>query len=278
MKIAVLSGKGGAGKTLTAVNLAVSADKAAYIDCDVEEPNGYLFLKPEDTVQKQVNTKIPAFDETKCKGCRECVSFCRFNALVYIRNKPVVFPEVCHACGGCGLICPNGAVSETETPIGYIEQGRHGNVSVTTGVLNPGEASGVQVINAALAEGTAYDGLTVIDCPPGSSCAVMESISEADYCVLIAEPTAFGFHNFRMAYELTALLGRPCGVVINKMNGNYEPLESFCEEKKLPVLLRIPYSAKIAELAARGDIAAEEDGEFASVFAELLEKIGGAVK
>ena len=272
MKIAVLSGKGGAGKTLVAVNLAAAAGGATYIDCDVEEPNGRLFWKPSAVRKTAVNIFLPEFDGAKCTGCRQCVSFCRFHALLYIKGKPMLFPEVCHSCGGCLLVCPEGAVREVPRQIGVLEEGRHGAVRVVSGILNPGEASGVPVIRQALKKA---EGLTVIDCPPGSGCSVMESIAEADYCLLVAEPTAFGFHNFQMVYELTALLGKQCGVVINREETPYGPLEDFCAEHGLPVLARIPYREDFAKLAAAGNILAEESAGARGLFSELLRKIGG---
>lgn len=317
MKVAVLSGKGGAGKTMVAVNLAVAAGNAVYIDCDVEEPNGRLFLKPEHVTKTPVCTRLPKFNGDRCSGCRACVDFCRFHALVYIKGVPKLFADVCHSCGGCMLVCPEQAISEMDSPVGHIEQGNHGPVRVITGVLNTGEASGVPVIHSALkagfaaaqtaalsaetpaandaissADGPAVDDaalpaedlaangspLTVIDCPPGSACSVMESIADADCCLLVAEPTAFAFHNFRMVWELATLLGKPCGVIINKMDAPFEPLEAFCREQKLPVLMRIPFSQKLARLAAEGGIPVESDPEFAADFAELLEKIGGVIQ
>lgn len=273
MRIACLSGKGGAGKTLVAVNLAaVGAD--TYIDCDVEEPNGRLFLKTEKKQTKIVSTLLPEFDAEKCIGCKQCVEFCRFHALMYIKEKPMVFSEVCHSCGGCMLVCPEGAITEKPKAIGTLEVGNHGNIKVVTGILNPGEATGVPVIRKALKEA---EGLSVIDCPPGSACSVMESVTDADYCLLVAEPTAFGFHNFQMVHELVTLLGKKCGVVINKQDMPYEPLEQFCKEKGLPVLARIPYDPRIAALSADGQIAAETDENIRCLFQDLLYKIGGAV-
>lgn len=274
MRIACLSGKGGAGKTFTAVNLAMAAGKATYIDCDVEEPNGRLFLKPENTEKEVVNTLLPEFDVAKCTGCRKCVDFCRFHALIYIKEKPVVFPEVCHSCGGCMLVCPEGAVTEVPKPIGEIETGNYRNIRVVTGVLEPGEASGVPVIQEALDK---TGETTIIDCPPGSACSVMESVMEADYCVLVVEPTAFGFHNFKMVHELVTLLDKKCGVVINKQTEPYEPLEQFCKENDLPVLARIGYDPDVAALVADGQIASEKNEAVRNTFKAILDEIGGAV-
>ncbi|MCD8054266.1 MAG: 4Fe-4S binding protein [Lachnospiraceae bacterium] len=273
-KIAVLSGKGGAGKTYVAVNLAAAAGKCTYIDCDVEEPNGRLFWKPEDVRCVAVNTMLPAFDAAKCTGCKDCVRACRFHALVYVGDKPRVFSEVCHSCGLCQMICPEQAVTEAENPIGVLEMGHHGSVNVVTGILNPGEASGVPVIRKALEQ--AGD-VTIVDCPPGSACSVMESIMDADYCVLVVEPTAFGFHNFRMVYELANLLEKKCGVVINKQTEVYLPLEQFCAEKQLPVLARISYDSGLAGRLAGNEIVSECVPEQRKLFADILEQIGGVL-
>lgn len=272
MNIAVLSGKGGAGKTLVAVNLAAIAGEATYVDCDVEAPNGRLFLQPQNVREIPAETLFPAFDETRCVGCRKCVSFCRFHALAYVKGKPKVFAEVCHACGGCTLVCPVGAISETKRQVGAVSVGTYGPVRVVTGVLSEGEASAVPVVRAALQAKRAGE-TAIIDCPPGSGCSVTESVEGADYCVLVAEPTAFGVHNFKMVHELVCLLDKPCGVVINKAEGAYPKLEAFCVGMEVPILCRIPYSTKLARLCAEGKVAVEHDADLRHTFAELLKAI-----
>ncbi len=272
MKIACLSGKGGAGKTFVAVNLAAAAEKCTYIDCDVEEPNGRLFFKAESVKTEVVSTLLPQFDATKCNGCKKCVEFCKFHALVYIKEKPMVFSEVCHNCGGCKIVCPEGAVSEMEKPVGVLEIGQHKDIKVVTGILNTGEASGIGVIKSALEQSGK---MTILDCPPGSACSVMETIMDVDYCVLVAEPTAFGFHNVKMVYQLVTLLGKPCGMVINKETETYAPLEDFCKEKQIPILERIPYDVQLARYIADGEIAVEVLPEERKRFSALLGKIGG---
>lgn len=274
MKIACLSGKGGAGKTMIAVNLAAAAKRATYIDCDVEEPNGRLFFKPQEVSGMPVSILLPDFDVGKCSGCRKCVDFCRFHALLYIKEKPMIFGEACHSCGGCMLVCPEKAIREEPKPIGVLEIGRHKNIKVVTGILNPGEASGVPVIKEALKQA---EGTTIIDCPPGSACSVMESVMDADFCVLVAEPTAFGFHNFQMVYELVSLLHKKCGVVVNKEETPYEPLMQFCREKQIPVLAEIPYQQELASLISAGEIVSERVASVKEQFERLLQKIGGAV-
>ena len=272
MKIACLSGKGGAGKTFVAVNLAAVAGKCTYIDCDVEEPNGRLFWKPENIEIASVLKELPAFDPKRCTGCRKCVDACRFHALMYIKEKPMVFAELCHSCGLCQMVCPAAAITEEKQTIGELEVGWHNEVKVVTGILNPGEASGIPVIRHALKHA---EGVTVMDCPPGSACSVMESIMDADYCVLVVEPTSFGFHNFRMVLELVLLLKKKCGVIINKQTAVYQPLEDFCAKYGLPVLDRIYYDAELAGHLANNDIAVECMPTQMERFPRIMVKMGG---
>lgn len=258
-------------------NLAAALGKATYVDCDVEEPNGRLFLRPEHVEKTVVSQIIPSFDAQKCNGCRECVKFCRFNALIYIKKAPMLFTEVCHSCGGCRIVCPQKAITETSRPIGTVEKGKSGETTVITGVLNPGEASGNGVIQEAIREADGAE-TVIIDCPPGSACSVQESIAEADFCILVAEPTAFGFHNFQMVQELVSLHHKPCGIVINKQEEPYEPLEVFCREHQLPILLRLPYERKLGSLLSQGKLAGREDPELRQQLLGLYYQIGGAVQ
>lgn len=279
MKIAVLSGKGGTGKTFVSVNLSVTAPQALYVDCDVEEPNGHLFLKPEAVSTSKVVKRLPVFDAEKCTGCRACLDFCRFNALAYIKDKPMVFKDVCHSCGGCELICKHGAVSEEAVEIGHIDVGMHNHVEVASGFLNIGEASGIAIIQGLLRHADAYKGDNiVIDCPPGSACSVVESIQDADYCILVAEPTVFGAHNFEMVRELVTIMNKPCGVVINKAEEGNTLMDDICAEKGLKVIAKIPYRKETARAGDNGQIAVEIDAHLREVFADLWRVITEEVK
>ena len=277
MKLAVLSGKGGAGKTLVACGLACAAGRAVYADCDVEEPNGRLFFKPENTVIRPVLRRMPAFDAEKCTGCRKCVERCRFNALVFVKGAPMLFGEVCHSCGVCAYVCPEGAVSEAGLEVGAVESGLRGGIRVVTGELKLGEATGVPVISAVLEE-AGDEGTVIIDCPPGSACPVMEAAREADYCVLVTEPTAFGLHDLRLVVELMRVMGRPCGVVVNKAGDQYGPLEEYLEGEGLPVLARIPYSERLAAMTSAGALAYDEDAQARELFTALLARIMEAAR
>jgi len=271
MKLAVLSGKGGTGKTFVSVNLAASS-KATYVDCDVEAPNGHLFFKPNELEIEKVNVNLPVINQNKCTGCRKCIDFCKFNALAFIKDKPIVFNEICHSCGGCMLLCPQKAITETKKNIGEIQEGMSDDIKVMTGMLNIGEVSGVPIINKLLSK-ISNDKISVIDCPPGSACVVMESIKDADYCVLVAEPTVFGAHNLNMVYKLVKLFNKPFGVVLNKCIDEKNPSEEFCIQNNVPILERIPFCNELGEINSNGRIAVYENQKYKSLFLNTFNKI-----
>lgn len=273
MRIAVLSGKGGTGKTLVSVNLASSAKTSTYIDCDVEEPNGHLFFKPQDLVLEDVCVSIPVVNQTKCNGCRKCVDFCKFNALAYISKGIIVFDEVCHSCGGCEILCPQKAISEKKNAIGKIQKGISENVKVMTGMLNTGEASAVPIIKKLINDISNNSDLTIIDCPPGSACVVMESIKDADYCILVAEPTLFGAHNLNMVYELVKLFNKPFGVVLNKCIDGQNPSEEFCKNHNILILEKIPFCSELGTMNSNGLIAVRESQKYKDLFSALLTRV-----
>lgn len=274
MKIAVLSGKGGTGKTLISVNLASVAKKATYLDCDVEEPNGYIFFKPVGISEENVAVKIPSVHLDLCNGCRKCLQFCKFNALAYIKEKLIIFNEVCHSCGGCVMICPQKALVEKDKIIGNIQKGTSEQVIVHTGTLNTGETSGIPIIKKMLENHYSdSSNLTFIDCPPGSACIVMESIKEADYCIIVAEPTLFGVHNLSMVYELVLLFNKPFGVVLNKCLKEDNPAEKFCLEKGINILAYLPFDKELGLLTSNGKIVARESDTYNSLFSSLLDTV-----
>ena len=274
MKIAVLSGKGGTGKTMVSVNLAAVSKEFTYIDCDVEEPNGHLFFKPEALQEEEISVKIPKVDNELCNGCRKCVDFCKFNALAYIKNKLIIFDEICHSCSGCILVCPEKALTEKEKVIGKIQKGTSEQITIYTGILNTGEASGVPIIKELLSEkNLKANKQIVIDCPPGSACIVMESIKDADYCIIVAEPTLFGVHNLNMVYQLVKLFNKPFGVVLNKCLKEENLAEKFCLEKNIKILGRIPFDTNLGTLNSNAEIVVNKDKKYRDIFYSLLETV-----
>jgi MinD superfamily P-loop ATPase len=274
MKIAVLSGKGGTGKTFVSVNLADAAGNGVYADCDVEEPNGHLFLKPALDRVIDVEVMVPEVDESLCTACRKCTEFCRYNALALAGNKLMVFEQICHSCKGCVIICPFRALSERRRRIGTVELGFAGQTAVLTGRLDTGEVTGVPIVKEIMRNLPAAP-TTVIDCPPGSGCMVMESIRDADYCLLVTEPTLFGIHNLGLIIKLVRLFEKPFGVIINKCHEGENPARTYCERSGIDVLEEIAYDEHLAQINADAIIASRVDEGYAKLFGRLLKRIEG---
>jgi MinD superfamily P-loop ATPase len=272
LKIAVLSGKGGTGKTFISVNLVASLAESTYVDCDVEEPNGQIYF-PGGIEEQLVEIEIPIIDNDKCILCGKCSDFCKFNALAIILDKVRVFSQLCHSCGGCELVCPTGAISEKKKAIGKVTHSIFENHHIISGILNVGEESGVKVISEALKQADAVDQHTVIDCPPGNGCSVMESIREADYCILVAEPTIFGLHNLKMVYELTEVFQKKVGLVINKVDG-HSLVNDFAKEKEIEVIAEIPFDKKMGFLNSVGSIVAFNE-EYKNYFIKIINSVLG---
>ena len=276
MQIAIASGKGGTGKTTFATNLAyvasLGSQRVAYLDCDVEEPNGHIFLKPEITHRQSVGNLIPRVDAEKCTLCGQCGEICQYSAIVCVGQKVLVYPELCHGCGGCTLVCPTGAITEELCEIGTLETGRAAQIDFAQGLLNIGKAMSPPVIKAVKSTNFQSD-LTIVDSPPGTSCPVIESVKGSDYVVLVTEPTPFGFNDLKLAVEMVQVLKLPLGVAINRAGTGRTDIHAYCEARRIPILAEIPDDRKLAEAYSRGEMASEALPKYRAMFEDLLKTI-----
>ena len=275
MRIAVLSGKGGTGKTTISTSLAASLGECQYIDCDVEEPNGAIFLKPNLKKKLPVKVLVPQVEESKCDGCGLCGEVCQFNAIAVIKDQVLIFPEICHHCGACVLVCPQKAIIETERIIGVVETNEQ--ASFMQGKLNIGEPVGIPIIRE-LKERIRKGVPVIIDCPPGASCAVVQSIEDCDYCILVTEPTPFGLHDLKIGVQVVSKMRIPFGVVINKAIDEKTSVHEFCWENQIEILMKIPFSQEIAEGYSRGVLPIQESSEWKERFLELYRKVESGVQ
>lgn len=251
MHIAVASGKGGTGKTLIAVNLAQVIPEAIYADCDVEEPNGHLFLKPVLTKNELVHLAIPKIEENRCTLCGTCMRVCQYNAII-TGKKAIVFPELCHGCGSCSFHCPTQAIKETLRPIGAVSSGLYQNGLFYQGTLEIGEPMAPPVIKA-VRKSILPNTHTILDAPPGTSCPMVATIKKVDYVLLVTEPTPFGLHDLILAIDtLKKLNTEHFGVVINKASNSDNLITDYCQKNNINVLTKIPHSLEIAKAYAQG--------------------------
>lgn len=271
MKIAVLSGKGGTGKTTVSSSLAFIS-KMLLIDTDIEEPNSHIFLKGNIEDIKSVYTRFPEVNMEKCNLCGECGNFCKFNAIIPAKKRVIVFGEACHDCGGCEIVCKNGAISWEKREIGKIYTGKTRFNSINKyGELNIGEMSGVKIIKEIYKNTEEKDFL--IDCPPGTACTTVSAVEVADFAIIVVEPSPFGLSDMKLVVQLLRDMKIPFGVVINKFDEDENIVKKYCDDEKIEIIGTIPFDRKIAETYSKGEIIAEALPEYRENFETILKRV-----
>ncbi|HEU20448.1 MAG TPA: 4Fe-4S dicluster domain-containing protein [Deltaproteobacteria bacterium] len=269
MKIAIASGKGGTGKTTIATNLAlmlVDAGKTVQLlDCDVEEPNCHIFLKPVIESSKTQTVPLPTVIKEKCTGCEICADVCEYNAIVVIKGEVLIFPELCHSCGACMLFCPEDAIVEKEREVGIIESGTSNGIQFIHGLLNIGELMSPAVIRGVKDSASDSD-IIILDSPPGTSCPVIEAVKDADFVLLVTEPTPFGLNDLELAVGMARELKLPSAVAVNRSDVGTDDVKRYCERENIPIVLEMPDDRRVAEAYSRGDMIVRAIPEYREVF------------
>ena len=275
MIISVASGKGGTGKTLVATSLALSLKERCAVqllDCDVEEPDDHIFMKPVIDRSEAVSIPIPRVDEAKCTCCGRCAEVCVYHAIAVLGEQVLTFPQLCHGCGACSYLCPEQAITEEDREVGLVESGQADGIAFVQGRLTVGEAMAPPVIRKVKVQ-TNNVGIVIVDAPPGTSCPVVESIRGSDFCLLVTEPTPFGLNDLVLAVETVKELGVPCGVIINRAGTGDRKVTEYCMRENIPVLLTIPLDTDIARLYSRGVALVEGMPSWKDSFIEIMERI-----
>ena len=277
MKIGIVSGKGGAGKTMVAVNLAYTSSKHTIVslyDLDVEEPNSFLFFNEVEYYEESVKLMVPRVDESKCNSCGICSKICEFNAIINLNEKTLVFPELCHSCYACLELCPQKAISEDFKEIGKIRTSKNSDIVLIEGRLNITETSAPALIREVKKKNNNnHSSISIYDSPPGTSCSVVEAIKDLDYIVVVAEPTMFGFHDFNLMVKTAKSLDKIFGVIVNKKTANNRIMENYCIDNGIEVIGTIPFSYDIAAANAHGKLICETDLNLSLTFQKIYESI-----
>lgn len=274
MIISIASGKGGTGKTTVAVNLALAIKDLGVqlVDCDVEEPNAHLFLKPVITEAVDVHAEVPEINLDRCTHCGQCQEICQFNAIAILPEVALTFPELCHSCGGCFLVCPEDAVESRTRLLGSVERGMRDSIEFLHGRLRVGEAMAPPLIREVRKK-VRNGRITIVDAPPGTSCPVIASLKGSDFVVLVTEPTPFGLNDLELAVGAVRKLDLPMGIVVNRCDMGDDRIVRYAREEGIPILLQIPFDRSVAERYARGELLAETLPQWKenmlSLFAEI---------
>jgi len=275
--IAIASGKGGTGKTTVATNLALSIPNSQLLDCDVEEPNSHIFIKPEIKNREIISIPVPVVDEDKCNSCGKCQEVCVYNAIAIVNGKVLIFPELCHGCGSCSYFCSEKALREVDKEIGVVESGSKGSLDFTYGKLNISEMMAPPLIKA-VKKYINKDKITIIDAPPGTSCPVITAIKDTDFVVLVTEPTPFGLNDLVLAVEVVRKIEIPFGVVINKSDLGNNKTEEYCLRENIPILMKIPFEREIASAYSEGNSIVDMFPKYKIKFQELFNNIQEILK
>ena len=268
MKIAIASGKGGTGKTTLSTNLAsflAEECEVVLTDLDVEEPNSGLFIKADLIREEDKFKMVPEWAADECILCGNCQKVCNFHAVILLGEMIMVFPELCHGCYACSELCPTSSLPMIPKKMGKLKHFKKGNLNFIESRLDIGEEQAVPLIKQThqyIDQQFDDNLIRIFDSPPGTSCPVIEATKDADFIILVTEPTPFGLHDLKLAVETMKELKKEIGVVINRYGIGNDDVLVYCKAEQIKVLAKIPNDRRIAEIYSQGKLVYKEIPEF----------------
>ena len=288
MRIAIASGKGGAGKTSVAASLArVWPARHIMADTDVEAPNLHLFLKPDIRESSTISLPIPVQIDDSCTKCYKCHDICHYGAIAKFGANLKLFQDMCHASGGCFAVCETSSLTRGERQIGQLHMGALSDGTPwLSGATRIGEVMTPPLLRALfkrlthLEQEVADEELpdVILDAPPGVSCPAVTVGSHVDAILMVVDSSPFGLHDFKLAHQAFGKLGRPLACVLNRaqMPGNAggdTRVRDYCAEHNLPLLAELPFEREAAEAYSSGRLLADISPAWSERFENLAQAI-----
>jgi MinD superfamily P-loop ATPase len=267
-QIAIISGKGGTGKSSIAAAFSTLSEKVVVADCDVDAANLYLLFNPSHEEEEvYIGGYKAVIAEDLCKSCLLCMNYCRFDAILATGGKPTIIETSCDGCFLCSRVCPSHAITMKKNDRSRMYSGSFRNGKMVYGRLAPGEENSGKLVNMvrekAIKVSERYNLETIVlDGPPGTGCPVISTITGVDIVVIVTEPTISGLHDLQKVYEVVKMHKTGTSVIVNKYDLNPEVsglIEAWCLKTGLDIAGYIPFDEHIVEAMTRGLTITEMD-------------------
>jgi MinD superfamily P-loop ATPase len=260
-EIAILSGKGGTGKTSLSAAFATITRNMVVADCDVDAANLHLILQPENYLEEKfISGQKAKIDDNTCTNCGLCITYCRFEAIEYVNGKIAISETGCDGCKLCTRICPSQSITMVPQDKSRWYAGNYRNGKMIHARLSPGEENSGKLVNVVRSQArkTAKEmgwETIIIDGPPGTGCPVISSVTGVNKVIIVTEPSNSGFHDMKRILELVANFKVKPFVVINKYDLNLAitcKITDWCFDLNIPVIGKLPFDEQIIEAMLNG--------------------------
>lgn len=256
MEIAVISGKGGTGKSVISAAFATLSEKVVLADCDVDAANLHLLFNPShEEEQVYIGGQKAQINYSLCTNCGLCVNYCRFNAISFENEHVVISETLCDGCKLCSRICTANAISMVDNNKSRMYSGSFRNGKMVYGRLAPGEENSGKLVNIVREKAKQISQLNkintiIIDGPPGIGCPVISTITGVDHVVIVTEPTISGMHDLQRTIEITSKFNTKIWVLINKYDLNFDmanQIEKYCNSMDIKIIGKLLFNPQVVE-------------------------------